>query len=127
MRVNTIVPIILRNASKDTTLPVGGGKDRLSPIFVKAGQRIFGNVATMHLREDIWGADAALWNPDRWASARPSAWEYIPFYGGARVCLGRKYFTILFCIENAYDHRTICAYRGRIYNSQDGANVLRID
>ena len=81
----------MRCATKDTTLPVGGGKDGKSPIFVHEGQVVFTHFGTMHLREDIWGPDAATWNPDRWATARPGAWDYLPFSGGPRVCVGRKY------------------------------------
>ncbi|KAK7192817.1 hypothetical protein DPSP01_011238 [Paraphaeosphaeria sporulosa] len=91
LRVNTIVPTIVRNANKDTTLPSGGGKDGQSPIFVSAGQMIFCQMAVMHLREDIWGPDAGVWNPDRWATLRPGAWDYLPFLGGPRVCIGQQY------------------------------------
>lgn len=91
LRVNTVVPTIIRNALKDTTLPVGGGEEGQSPIFVKAGQLVFAKF-TMHQREDIWGSDAAVWDPDRWATTRPGAWDYLPFSGGPRVCIGRKCF-----------------------------------
>ena len=84
----------MRCATKDTTLPVGGGKDGKSPIFVHAGQVVFTHFGTMHLREDIWGPDAATWNPDRWATARLGAWDYLPFSGGPRVCVGRKYILL---------------------------------
>jgi hypothetical protein len=53
---------------------MGGGKDGKSPIVIKKGGMVFGQVAVMHLREDIWGPDAGVWNPDRWATARPGAW-----------------------------------------------------
>ncbi|KAF1974813.1 putative cytochrome P450 [Bimuria novae-zelandiae CBS 107.79] len=91
LRVNTVVPTVSRNANRDTTLPVGGGKDGKSPIFVKAGQMVFAHVSAMHLREDIWGPTAKTWDPDRWATARHAPWEYIPFHGGPRVCLGQQF------------------------------------
>ncbi|KAF2445213.1 n-alkane-inducible cytochrome P450 [Karstenula rhodostoma CBS 690.94] len=91
LRVNTIVPAVIRDANKDTTLPVGGGKDGKSPILLKKGQMVFCQPAVMHLREDLWGPDAGVWNPDRWATLRPGAWDYIPFLGGPRVCIGQQY------------------------------------
>lgn len=40
----------------------------------------------------LYGPDAATFNPSRWAdpSLRPG-WNYLPFGGGARVCLGQQY------------------------------------
>lgn len=40
LRLYPAVPMNVRTAQVDTTLPVGGGKDGQSPIFVKAGQDI---------------------------------------------------------------------------------------
>ncbi|KAK7713346.1 hypothetical protein SLS64_004596 [Diaporthe eres] len=44
----------------------------------------------MHRRIDIWGADADEFRPERWVGAR-HAWEYLPFNGGPRACLGQQY------------------------------------
>lgn len=44
----------------------------------------------MHRRKDIYGADANEYKPERWADLRPT-WEYLPFNGGPRVCLGQQY------------------------------------
>ena len=45
----------------------------------------------MHRREDLYGSDAAEFRPERWETIRPG-WEYLPFNGGPRICLGRKSF-----------------------------------
>lgn len=46
----------------------------------------------MHRRQDIYGADAEEFRPERWRDAglRPR-WGYLPFNGGPRVCLGQRY------------------------------------
>jgi cytochrome P450 len=44
----------------------------------------------MHRRRDIYGADADEFRPERWETLRPG-WEYLPFNGGPRICLGQQY------------------------------------
>ena len=44
----------------------------------------------MHRRKDFYGEDAEEFKPERWESLRPG-WEYLPFNGGPRICLGQQY------------------------------------
>jgi cytochrome P450 len=44
----------------------------------------------MHHRRDIYGDDADEFRPERWETLRPG-WEYLPFNGGPRICLGQQY------------------------------------
>jgi cytochrome P450 len=44
----------------------------------------------MHRRTDIYGPDADIFRPERWEHLRPG-WEYLPFNGGPRICLGQQY------------------------------------
>lgn len=44
----------------------------------------------MHRRHDIWGEDADEFRPSRW-EGRKLGWEFVPFSGGPRVCLGQQY------------------------------------
>jgi cytochrome P450 len=44
----------------------------------------------MHRRKDLFGPDAREFRPERWDKLRPG-WEYIPFSGGPRICLGQQY------------------------------------
>lgn len=43
----------------------------------------------MHRRKDIWGPDADKFIPERWDNLRPG-WEYLPFNGGPRICIGQQ-------------------------------------
>lgn len=43
----------------------------------------------MHRRRDLWGEDADAFRPERWAQRRPG-WEYLPFNGGPRICIGQQ-------------------------------------
>jgi cytochrome P450 len=78
LRVFPIVPFNSRMATQDTTLPVGGGPDQKSPVFIQKGMEVNYAVHMMHQREDLYGPDAAEFKPDRWES-RKSGWEYLPF------------------------------------------------
>jgi len=44
----------------------------------------------MQRRKDLWGEDADVWKPERWLSRRPG-WEYLPFNGGPRICIGQQF------------------------------------
>lgn len=91
-----IVPMNERAAVRDTTLPHGGGPDGLSPVFVPKGQQILIPTYSMQHRADIWGPDVDEFKPDRWKDKK-SGWDFVPFGGGVRQCLGREY--ILFRIR----------------------------
>ena len=85
------VPLNVRTALKDTTLPVGGGANGLSPIFITKGTTVIYSVWVMHRRPDLWGQDAAKFRPERWEGSNFRGWQYLPFNGGPRICLGREY------------------------------------
>jgi cytochrome P450 len=84
-----IVPMNERMAIRDTTLPHGGGDDGQSPVFVPKGVQILIPTYSMQHREDIWGPDVDEYKPERW-DGRKCGWDFIPFGGGTRQCLGRK-------------------------------------
>lgn len=41
----------------------------------------------MHRRKDLWGEDAEVFRPERWEARKPG-WDYLPFNGGPRICIG---------------------------------------
>ncbi|KAK4626189.1 Cytochrome P450 monooxygenase himC [Fulvia fulva] len=98
LRLHPVVPQNSREALEDTTLPLGGGPDGRAPIFIKKGEIMAWNVYAMHRRKDYYGQDAEEFRPERWLDdpdtgkkgLRPG-WEYLPFNGGARICLGQQF------------------------------------
>lgn len=90
LRLYPVVPIDGRRALRDTTLPVGGGPDGTAPLYVRKGQQVDYSVYVMQRRQDLWGADADVFRPERW-DGRKSGWEYLPFNGGPRICIGQQF------------------------------------
>ena len=105
LRLYPSVPVNMRQAMNPTVLPVGGGPDRSSPVFVRKGEAVSYSVYAMHRRKDLYGEDADQFRPDRWDSSSEKAldlrnigWGYLPFNGGPRVCLGRECTSFLITI-----------------------------
>ncbi|KAH6706586.1 cytochrome P450 [Leptodontidium sp. MPI-SDFR-AT-0119] len=90
LRLYPIGPVNARIAKNVTTLPVGGGPQGTQPIMVKKGQQVMYCVYGMHRRQDIYGQDAGEFRPERWESRR-QGWDFLPFNGGARQCLGQSF------------------------------------
>ncbi|KAK3365440.1 cytochrome P450 alkane hydroxylase-like protein [Podospora didyma] len=90
LRMYPVVPGNTREAVRDTILPVGGGEDGRSPIFVKKGTPVLYNLYAMHRRPDIYGEDVDEYRPERWDGLRPG-WGFLPFNGGPRICLGQQF------------------------------------
>lgn len=84
-----VVPMNERAATRDTTIPRGGGPDGQSPVFVPKGRQILIPTYSMQHRADIWGPDVEEYKPERWQDKK-FGWDFIPFGGGARQCLGRE-------------------------------------
>lgn len=93
LRLYPAVPFNVRTALKDTTLPRGGGPDGSLPLPVLKNTPIGYSTLAMQRREDLYPAkaDVASFNPDRWFSWQPKPWQYIPFNGGPRICIGQQF------------------------------------
>ncbi|KAL1841100.1 hypothetical protein VTJ49DRAFT_7431 [Mycothermus thermophilus] len=91
LRVAPVVPLNERVALKDTTLPRGGGPDGSRPIYIPKGTQILIPTYSMANRADLWGDDADEFRPERWLGddAVKPGFEFVPFGGGARQCLGQ--------------------------------------
>ncbi|QIW95936.1 hypothetical protein AMS68_001454 [Peltaster fructicola] len=92
LRLYPPVPSLVKSAARDTVLPRGGGPDRRSPLFMAKGDLVFYNHYSMMRSTEVYGPDATVFRPERWedSSLRPG-WAYLPFGGGARICLGQQY------------------------------------
>ncbi|KAF4167585.1 hypothetical protein CNMCM6936_004849 [Aspergillus lentulus] len=92
LRLHPVVPRNERQAVRDTVLPLGGGDDGLSPVFVPKGTIVSYNIYAMHRRADFYGPDAEEFRPERWEDGKlQPRWGYLPFNGGPRICIGQRY------------------------------------
>ncbi|EFQ97097.1 hypothetical protein MGYG_00140 [Nannizzia gypsea CBS 118893] len=92
LRIHPVVPMNDRIALRDSVLPMGGGEDGSSPVFVSKGTIISYNIYAMHRRTDFYGPDAEVFRPERWEDGQlQPRWEYLPFNGGPRICIGQQY------------------------------------
>ncbi|KAK3898459.1 oxidoreductase-like protein [Staphylotrichum tortipilum] len=96
LRMAPVVPLNDRVAVHHTVLPTGGGPNRDRPIFVPKGTQILIPTYALGMRPDDWGHDTVhKYLPERWMEPDRTCglgYEFIPFGGGVRQCLGRKYF-----------------------------------
>ncbi|EHK21918.1 uncharacterized protein TRIVIDRAFT_53311 [Trichoderma virens Gv29-8] len=99
------LPSNMRTSNKDIVLPKGGGLDGQSPVFVPKGTDCRFSTYSLHRRKDLYGEDAEEFRPERWESLRPS-WEYIPFSGGPRICIGQQFALtqMLYLIARVLQH-----------------------
>ncbi|KAK4241393.1 cytochrome P450 [Achaetomium macrosporum] len=97
LRLYPAVPYNLRAALQDTTLP---GQPGQPDIAVLEGDAVVYSTLAMQRRSDLYPergpngekfADPALFCPERWDGWTPKAWNYVPFNGGPRICVGQNF------------------------------------
>ncbi|EFQ36688.1 cytochrome P450 52A11 [Colletotrichum graminicola M1.001] len=104
LRLYPNVPINIRQALKDTSLPKGGGPDGNLPIGIPAGTSVIYSTQILQLSPEIYPPVSPNFppidefDPHRWTKWTPKPWTYIPFNGGPRICIGQQ----LAMIEMAY-------------------------
>lgn len=92
LRLYPQVPHNFRTATRDTTLPRGGGADESEPIFITKGSAVFYDTYSLQRDKEFWGKDADEFVPERWDEPQKThLWKYIPFNGGPRICLGQQF------------------------------------
>ncbi|KAJ7769936.1 cytochrome P450 [Mycena metata] len=82
MRLYPPVPFNMRSTTTPVLLPsTTGGK----PFYLPAKSKVPFSVFVMHRRTDLWGPDAAEWDPDRFIDERlhkyltPNPFIFLPF------------------------------------------------
>lgn len=100
LRFYPVVPFNIRYSLHDTTLPRGGGPDGMSPIGLRRETEIVYSTIMMQRRRDLYDEDMGsekyydprAWIPERWTSDwSPKPWQFIPFNGGPRICIGQQF------------------------------------
>ena len=78
MRSRPVIPIIGRRV----TVPW-----QLGDYGVPAGSPVSMSILLLHHRPDLY-PDPFSYRPERWLGHKPGTYEWIPFGGGIRRCLG---------------------------------------
>jgi cytochrome P450 len=78
MRSRPVVPITGRRLAAPW---------RFGPYGVSAGRPVAISILLLHHREDVY-PDPFSFRPERWLGQKPGTYEWIPFGGGTRRCLG---------------------------------------
>jgi cytochrome P450 len=78
MRVRPVIPVTGRRVAVPW---------RLGEYGVPAGTPIAASILLLHHREDLY-PDPFAFRPERWIGHKPGTYEWIPFGGGTRRCLG---------------------------------------
>jgi cytochrome P450 len=73
-------PVAWGTRAVDRTTPLG-------PFLLPKGSRVLYSQYVTHHSPDIY-PNPRKFDPDRWLSFSPSAYAYIPFGGGPRLCIG---------------------------------------
>ncbi|KIW15575.1 hypothetical protein PV08_05623 [Exophiala spinifera] len=98
LRLYPVVPFNVRTSLVDTSLPRGGGPNGQGPVGCLKGTPVGYSTLQMQRRRDLYPPlspefpyDPLEWVPDRWATWTPKAWNFIPFNGGPRICIGQQF------------------------------------
>ena len=80
-RLMPIIPLVGRRLREPTTIG-----DRALPAGVVAAPCIY----LAHRRPDLWD-EPSVFRPERFLGRRPTPYEFFPFGGGTRACLGAAF------------------------------------
>jgi cytochrome P450 len=81
MRTNPVIPDVLRVLKQP--MRIGG-------VDLPAGTAVAPNIYAAHRRPETW-PDPDRFRPERFLGTRPSPYEFFPFGGGMRRCLGQAF------------------------------------
>lgn len=110
LRLYPVVPYNVREAQVDTTLPRGAGPTGLDPVGLRAKTPVGYSTLLMQRRRDLYPPisdtfpyDPLEWVPERWATWTPKSWNFIPFNGGPRICIGQNFGKARTILRNQND------------------------
>lgn len=129
LRLYPAVPYNLRGALEDTTLPGAPGQP---PISVVKGDIVFYSTLVMQRRKELYPpvsekfADPALFSPERWENWIPKSWQYVPFNGGPRICVGQNFALteMAYCMVKILQKYDRIEYRGDWYAQKHETEVV---
>ena len=81
MRMNPVIPDVMRIVKA----PI-----RIGSHDIPVGVGVAPNIYAAHHRADTWG-DPYVFRPDRFLGTKPGPYEFFPFGGGMRRCLGAAF------------------------------------
>ena len=87
----------VRLALRDTTLPTGGGPNGDQPIGLLKDTPVGYSTLYMQRRAELYPPPSEkfpphdVFSPERWEHWQPKSWNYIPFNGGPRICIGQQF------------------------------------
>ncbi|KAF2115633.1 cytochrome P450 [Lophiotrema nucula] len=95
LRLYPVFPLNGRIALRDTSLPTSPSPTdrqttRSQSVPVPKGSTIVMSFYTLHRNQNVFGSDVESFNPYRWSTIHPTQYEFMPFGGGQRACLGRE-------------------------------------
>jgi cytochrome P450 len=81
LRLQPVVPLVGRVLQRNTT--IGG-------IEIDAGRVVACAIYLVHRRPSLY-PEPHRFLPDRFATFKPASWEWLPFGGGLRRCIGAAF------------------------------------
>ncbi|KAI5921432.1 cytochrome P450 [Camillea tinctor] len=129
LRLYPAVPYNLRAALEDSTIPGAPGQP---PIAVAEGDIVVYSLLSMQRRKDLYPtvsekfADPGVFSPERWENWTPKPWQYVPFNGGPRICVGQNFALteIAYCLTKILQKYDRLEYRGDWYAQKHEAEIV---
>ena len=105
LRLRPVVPAVVRRL----TAPL-----QLGPCEIPAGMHVAPSIYLLHRRPDLY-PDPAAFRPERFLGRKPGTYEWIPFGGGTRRCLGASFalLEMKVVLETILAETTLRAVSGR--------------
>lgn len=110
LRLYPAVPYNLRACLKDSTLPGQPGEPGIACL---EDDVVIYSTHAMQRRKDLYPPvsekfkDPAIFSPERWDHWSPKPWQFVPFNGGPRICVGQN-FAVSATLRDVLATLTVC-------------------